>query len=85
MTTSRRIHLAVPLLLLAVALGISGLLVWSMTAAEQFGPPGHLTQTVQHQIYPHRAEALWAMAAFFGVIGVLVGIGRRGLLFLQPR
>jgi hypothetical protein len=85
MATSRRAQIAVPLILLAVALGISGLLVWNMTTAAQFGPPGHFTRTVQHQIYPHRAEALWAMAGFFGAIGVLVGVGRRGLLSLQPR
>ncbi len=79
MTTFRRIHIAVAMLLLAVALGISGVLVWNMTTAEQFGPPGHFTRTIQHQIYPHRAEALWAMAAFFAAVGVFLGTPRRGL------
>lgn len=84
MTTFRRVHIAAALVLLAVALGISGVLVWNMTTAEQFGAPGHFTQTVQHQIYPRRAEAVWAMAAFFGAVGVLLGTARRGLPSLRP-
>jgi uncharacterized membrane protein YsdA (DUF1294 family) len=84
MTTFRRIHIAAALLLLAVALGISGMLVWNMTTSEQFGPPGHFPRTVQHQIYPHRAEALWAMAAFFGAVGALLGTARRGPASLRP-
>jgi hypothetical protein len=48
-------------------------LVWNMTTAEH-----------QHQIYPHRAQALWAMAAFFGAVGVLLGTVRRGLPSVRP-
>jgi hypothetical protein len=67
------------MLLLAVAIGVWGLLVWNMTTTEQFGPPGHFTRSIRHQIYPHRAEVLWAMAAVFGAVGTLVGTIRRGL------
>jgi hypothetical protein len=64
-------------LLLAVALAVSGVLVWNMTTTAYFGPPGHFTRTVQHQVYPHRAEALWIMAGLFGALSLAATLSRR--------
>jgi hypothetical protein len=54
-----------------------GLLVWDMTTTAFYGPPGHFTHSVRHQVYPHRAEALWIMAGLLGAVGVIATLRTR--------
>ena len=49
---------------------------WDMTTTAYFGQPGHFTRSVEHQIYPHRAEALWLTAVVFAALGVCVVLPR---------
>ncbi len=67
---TRTSQVAVAALLVAASLAACGALVWNMTTTAYFGTPGHFTRSVQHQIYPHRAEALWIAAAPFAAFGV---------------
>ena len=50
--------------LLAVA-GVSAftvaIILGNVTTTENFGPAGHFTRSVSHQVYPMRVEALWIL------------------------
>jgi uncharacterized membrane protein YjjB (DUF3815 family) len=63
-------RVAVAALLLAVAFALAGSLLWEMTTTAYYGAPGHFTRTEHHQIYPHRAEALWIAAGLIGALCV---------------
>ena len=63
--------------ILAVALGLCGAVVWGMTTTESFGPLGHFTQSVQHPIYPRRAEALWALGMMSAAVALLASVMQR--------
>jgi hypothetical protein len=78
MNITRRLQIAMVTPISAAALAAWGAYWWSMTTVEFFGQPGHFTHTVQHQIYPHRAEALWIAAAVLTACGLcaLAAAGR---------
>jgi len=66
---------------LCIALGLAvaglGFVVWGhWTVSESTGPAGHFTRTIQHPMYPHRAEALWAVGALLA-IGAGIAAARR--------
>ncbi|MDX6522292.1 MAG: hypothetical protein QOF08_2897 [Gaiellales bacterium] len=66
-------------LLLAAGLLVAGVLVWRITSTATFCP-GALcgVKADQHsQIYPHRAEALWALSGILAVISLAVVIAPR--------
>lgn len=68
--------IAVAAFVMAVVLAVAGAFVWDMTTTAYFGQPGHFTRSVEHQIYPHRAEALWLTAVVFAARGVCVVLPR---------
>jgi hypothetical protein len=68
---------AVAALLTAVALSLSGTLVWNMTTTAYYGEPGHFTRGEDQRVYPRRAQALWITAGLFGVLGVAAAIASR--------
>ena len=84
--SARGSQVAVVALVLSVALAVCGMLVWNMTTTAYFGPPGHFTRSVQHQIYPHRAEALWVAAALSAAVGgfAIVAAQRSKIRTPQP-
>ena len=74
----RTSQIAVAGLLLAVAFGLCGVLVWNMTTTEYFGPPGHFTRSVQYQVSPRRADALWIIGVMFAAFSLFAAASRRG-------
>jgi hypothetical protein len=80
-----RSQVAVVALVLSVALALCGMLVWNMTTTAYFGPPGHFTRSVRHQIYPHRAEALWVAALLSAAVGGFAIVAARRSKIRTPR
>jgi hypothetical protein len=70
MTRVRSSFVATASLLVGVGFGVYGWLVWSMTTTADYGRPGHFTRSVQHQVYPHRAEALWLAAGVLAAVAI---------------
>jgi hypothetical protein len=79
-------RVAVAALLLAVAFALAGSLVWEMTTTAYYREPGHFTRIEQHQIYPHRAEALWIVAGLIAALSLTAtGLALRSRRIRSPQ